>query len=235
MVIEYFAIIKLVKLLLTSSGLTNKSIRNALLDLLDKPFNEAKLVFIPTASTAEGGHHDWFIDDLNAAYNLSWKEFDILELNGLPKDMILKRLDHADAIYVEGGNVYHLARSITNNWLADDFLKILRTKVYVGVSAGSMIFSRNLTEKVAQAFGELDELKELHIDSITPPLNLFDWYIKPHYNARYLPERNKSWAEKIATKVSFPIYFIDDQTALKVVDDEVEVISEGSWRLLNSA
>lgn len=38
------------KLLLTSSGNTNKSIEKALLELLGKPFTKANLTFVPTAA-----------------------------------------------------------------------------------------------------------------------------------------------------------------------------------------
>lgn len=59
----------------------------------------------------------------------------------LPPADGLDRLLHAEVIYVEGGNHYHLARSITGNGLADGFLKALEDRMYVGVSAGSMILA----------------------------------------------------------------------------------------------
>jgi hypothetical protein len=31
----------------------------------------------------------------------------------------------------------------------------------------------------------------------------------------------------------YPLYAIDDETAIKVVDGEVEVVSEGAWRLFD--
>jgi dipeptidase E len=37
------------KLLLTSGGVTNDSIRNALVDMLGKPIEEADALFVPTA------------------------------------------------------------------------------------------------------------------------------------------------------------------------------------------
>ena len=70
------------KLLLTSSGLRNQTQRDALHDLLGKPFASANVVFVPTASLAEPGDHSWFVADLNRLYDLGWREFDILELNG---------------------------------------------------------------------------------------------------------------------------------------------------------
>ena len=112
------------KLLLTSA-LRNQTLRQALHDLLGKPFASANVVYVPTASLAEPGDHGWFVADLNRLYGLGWHEFDILELNGLPRQMVLGRLLHADVIYVEGGSHYHLARSITGNGLAGGLLEAL--------------------------------------------------------------------------------------------------------------
>lgn len=128
------------ELLLTSAGLRNETLRQALRDLLGKPFASANIVYVPTAATAEPGDHGWVVAGLNRLHGLGWREFGILELNGLPRQMVLDRLQRADVIYAEGGNHYHLARSITGNGLADGFLQALHDRVYVGVSAGSMIF-----------------------------------------------------------------------------------------------
>jgi dipeptidase E len=145
--------------------------------------------------------------------------------------MVLDRLLHADVIYVEGGNHYHLARSLTGNDLVGGFLEALESRVYVGVSAGSMIFSRNLTEHSADVIGDAADLHVLGATTVEPPFGLFDWYLKPHLYSPDFPERTDAWADRIAARADFPVYFIDDETAVRVSDDEVEVISEGRWRL----
>lgn len=120
--------------LLTASGLRNETQRDALRDMLGKPFGSANVVYVPTASLAEPGDHGWFVEDMNRLHGLGWREFDVLELNGLPQRLVRDRLLHADVLYVGGGNHYHLARSITGNGLADGFLEALEQRVY-GVSA----------------------------------------------------------------------------------------------------
>jgi dipeptidase E len=219
-----------VKLLLTSTGLRNQTQRDALHDLLGKPFASANVVFVPTASLAEPGDHSWFVADLNRLYGLGWREFDILELNGLPRQMVLDRLMHADVIYVEGGSHYHLARSITGNGLADGLLHALEDRVYVGVSAGSMIFSRNLNEHSADIIGDTADLHVLGATTLDPPLGLFDWYLKPHLYSPDFPERGDDWADRIAAQADFPIYFIDDETAIRIDGDQTDIVSEGRWR-----
>jgi dipeptidase E len=221
-----------VELLLTSAGLRNATLAQALRDLLGKPFASANIAYVPTASVAEPGDHGWFVADLNRVHGLGWREFDVVELNGLPRQMVLDRLRHADVIYVEGGNHYHLAQSITGNALADGFRAALEDRVYVGVSAGSMIFSRNLDEHSADVIGDTADLSILGITTLAPPLGLFDWYLKPHLYSPDFPERDDAWADRIAARADFPIYFIDDSTAIRVSGDELDVVSEGHWRLL---
>ncbi|HEY3869690.1 MAG TPA: Type 1 glutamine amidotransferase-like domain-containing protein [Actinocrinis sp.] len=218
------------KLLLTSAGLRNETLRRELRGLMGKPPAAANLVYIPTASVAVPGDHGWFVADLNRVHGLGWREFDVLELNGLPRQMVLDRLLHADVVYVQGGNHYHLARSITGNGLTDGFLEALRDRVYVGVSAGSMIFSRHLDEHSADVIGDTADLHALGATALEPPFGLYDWYLKPHLYSPDFPERDDGWADRIAARADFPIYFIDDETALRVDGDDVKVVSGGAWR-----
>lgn len=218
------------RLLLTSSGLRNATQHQALLDLLGQPTEESNIAYLPTASLAERGDHSWMVEDINRVHGLGWQEFDILELNGLPPHVVLERLRHADVIYAGGGNHYHLARSITDNGLAAGFRDVLESRVYVGVSAGSMILSRRIDERSAEVIGDSADLHLLGATTLAPPLGLFDWYLKPHLYSPYFPERDDAWAEAIAAKADFPIYFIDDETAIRIDGDEIDVVSEGKWR-----
>jgi dipeptidase E len=181
-------------MLLTSNGIRNETLRTALADLLGKRFAAARVVFIATASTAVPGDHSWLVEDLGRLHGLRWREFDMLELNGLPAAMVCRRLRHADVIYVEGGNHYHLANSIIAGGLATDLADILESKVYVGVSAGSMIFSRNLSNQTGAAFGEHEDLEILGETPARSPVGLL----------------------------------------VRVRGDEVDVVSDGEWRLLNA-
>jgi dipeptidase E len=221
-------------MLLTSNGIRNDLLKSALTELVGKRFGAARVVFIPTASVAVAGDHGWLIEDLSRLHAFRWRELDILELNGLPGPMVLERLRHADVIYAEGGNHYHLANSISASGLAAELADILESKVYVGVSAGSMIFSRNLSERTGEAFGEQDDLRILGGTAARSPIGLFDWYLKPHLNSRGFPDRTQSWFERAAAQLDFPVYALDDDSAVRVRGDEVDVVSAGQWRLLNA-
>ncbi len=226
-------------MLLTSNGIRNNTLKSALAGLIGRPFAAARVVFIPTASVATAGDHGWLIEDLTRLHGLRWREFNILELNGLPARMVLERLRRADVIYVEGGNHYHLANSIIANGLAAEMADILESKVYVGVSAGSMIFSRNLSERTGEAFGEQEDLRILAETvpggtGARSPFGLFDWYVKPHLNSPGFPNRTPRWFERAAAQLDFPVYAIDDDSAVRVRGDETDVVSDGEWLLLNA-
>jgi dipeptidase E len=221
-------------MLLTSSGIKNDTLRSALADLVGRSFRATRMVFIPTASVAAPGDHGWVVEDLRRLHGMHWREFDILELNGLPGEVVLSRLRHADVIYAEGGNHYHLANSIVANGLAEPMADILESRVYVGVSAGSMIFSKNLSERTGEAFSEQDDLSILGDTQVRPPFGLFDWYLKPHLNSRDFPNRTLGWYRKAAGQLDFPVYAIDDDSAVRVRGTETDVVSDGTWRLLNA-
>ena len=65
-------------------------------------------------------------------------------------------------------------------------------------------------------------------------LGLVDFSIFPHLDNPDLPENTMADAERWATGIVTPAYAIDDETAIKVTDGVVEVVSEGHWRLFNA-
>lgn len=59
-------------------------------------------------------------------------------------------------------------------------------------------------------------------------LGVVGFSIFPHLDA--FPENTMADAERWAADLGVPSYAIDEQTAVKVVDGMVEVISEGRWK-----
>ncbi|MEP9381637.1 Type 1 glutamine amidotransferase-like domain-containing protein [Nocardioides cheoyonin] len=221
------------RMLLTSAGLANDHLEGALADLLGKPYAEVKVAAVLTASLGQPGEHGWLVDSLVELRDLGWSALDLLDLNGPPRDLVAERLRGADVLWVTGGNQFHLAMSIVRNGFADLFRELLEEKVYVGTSAGSMIFSKRFDERVADLLGDLPDLRLLGADTIEPPFGLFEWYIKPHLNAPYFPQRDGAWADRLAAQADFPLYLLDDGSAVRVRDDEVDVVSAtGGWRLV---
>jgi dipeptidase E len=217
------------KLLLTSAGMTNPSIHKTLVDLLGKPIAECSALCIPTATyiMRNGAELAWrFISGQEPRCpmcELGWKSLGVLELTALPginKDVWVPMVQETDVLLVNGGDPLYLCNWMRQSGLAD-LLPSLRA-VYVGLSAGSMV----MTPSIGQDFVRW-----------TPPaggddtLGLVDFSIFPHLDHEDLPQNTMADAERWAAGMSVPAYAIDDQTAIKVTDGTVEVVSEGHWKL----
>lgn len=220
------------KLLLTSGGISNASIQSALVELLGKPVAEAHALCIPTAEYG----HPWctpqsawrFIAGQTPApmCDLGWKSLGVLELTALSSvgpARWVPWVQQADALLVDGGDALYLAHWMRESGLAD-LLPSLTDTVWVGVSAGSMV----MTPRIGQEFVGWQ-----------PPaggdetLGLVEFSIFPHLGV--FPQNSPAHAEQWAASMTGPCYALDDQSAVQVVGDQVEVISEGHWTLLRGS
>jgi len=217
------------KLLLTSAGITNKSISEAFFKLVNKKPEDTALAFIPTAANIEDGDKDWFINDLLNLKKQNLKSIDIVDISALEKDNWLPRLRKADVLFFEGGNTYHLMRWLNKSGLTELLPEMLKDKVYVGLSAGSMVTGKDLALKISQTvYGEdLDETEELKA------LSYVDFYFLPHLNSEWFPKVNEDEIKKVASNMKEKIYALDDDSALVVENGKVEIVSEGKYIVLN--
>jgi dipeptidase E len=211
------------KLLLTSAGITNPSIVKALSSLTGKSFQKLKLVFVPTAVNVEKGDKSWYIQDLSNCDHLGFSSIDVVDISALPQNVWEPRIQDAHIIQFGGGNTYYLAYWLRKSGLGTMLPKLLQTKIYVGTSAGSIVASPSLTMSSSEPGTFKDE----------PGLNLVKFHIRPHLYSRNFPQIKKKRLEKIASELRAPIYYLDDQSAIKVVDKKIEVVSEGDYFVAN--
>jgi len=220
------------KLLLTSAGISNTNIRNALVDLLDKPIAESSALFVPTAIYAlpNGGDiaRRVICGSLGDPFcELGWKSLGILELTALPsikQELWVPMLLETDALLVGGGDCQYLTYWMQRSGLADLLPSLLQKTVYVGLSAGSMVMTR---------YGTTYGRHTLPAES-DKSLGLVDFALHPHLDHEWFPENSMASYEKLAATIPVPSYAIDDQTAIKVTNGTTEVVSEGQWKLFNS-
>jgi dipeptidase E len=217
------------RFLLTSAGIKNTSIHDALVDLLGKPIAESSALCIPTAvyAMAGGAGMAWRLISGSASTplcELGWKSLGVLELTALPsikEEHWVPMVQETDALLVGGGDVLYLCYWMRQSGLAD-LLPSLREAVYVGVSAGSMVMAPNVGE---------DFVRWKPPTGGDRALGLVDFAMFPHLDHESMPDNSMANAEKWAAGVPVPGYAIDDQTAIKVTDGAVEVVSEGHWKL----
>jgi dipeptidase E len=219
------------KLLLTSAGVKNASIHEALVGLLGKPTAESDALCIPTALYGHpmaGPRQAWRcisgLETGTPTVGLGWKSVGVLELTALPtlgEELWLPPLRDSDVLLVEGGDAAYLCHWLRASGVAD-LLPSLHDTVWVGVSAGSMV----MTPRVG------DDFVNWHSQAGDATLGVVDFSIFPHVDNPDLPWNTMAEAERWAAGLSNPAYAIDDETAIKVVDGTVEVVSEGHWKLL---
>jgi dipeptidase E len=219
------------KFLLTSAGVTNTSIHDSLVDLLGKPIAECDALCIPTASYGHpmaGPGRAWaFIngrEPRTPMCELGWKSLGVLELTALPSieaERWVQWVREADVLLVNGGDALYLCHWMRQSGLADLLPSLLET-VWVGLSAGSMVMTPRIGEDFVQW---------------KPPtagdetLGVVDFSIFPHVENPDLPTNTLAAAERWAADIGGQAYAIDDQTAIKVANGTVEVVSEGQWKL----
>lgn len=218
------------KLLLTSAGLTNRTLERHLEELTGKPAEATKLVHIPTATMVDAGNKHALMDEFNHLRGLGY-EVDILDIAGKNADIWRPRLEAAEVIYMSGGNVYWLNAQLQASGVAAALPDLLKTRVYVGASAGSTVACRYFTSDLAQYFGEEDEAAMAPATQYG--LELVDFMIRAHYNNPSRPERIDAWYQNVASHVDYPVYALDDQSAIVVADTEPTVIGEGQWKRFN--
>lgn len=220
------------KLLLTSAGVSNPSIRTALVDLLGRPVEEASALCIPTGMYGHPmvgpGTKVWEFTSgrsSNPMVELGWRSVGVLELTALPsldRERWVPLVRETDVLLVAGGDVLYLCHWMRESGLAD-LLPSLQDTVWVGLSAGSMVMTPEVGEDFIQWRPPGGDLSTL---------GLVDFSICPHVAPDGEPGNSMAEAEDWAARISGPAYAIDDQTAIAVVDGVVEVVSEGEWTRL---
>jgi dipeptidase E len=215
-----------VRLLLTSGGVTNPSINDALVDLLGKPIADCGALCIPTA---QWGHpmcrpvsvRGFVSGAWGGMTSMKWKSLGVLELTALPTigaERWVPWVREADVLLVDGGDATYLCHWMRESGLAG-LLPSLPETVWVGVSAGSMV----MTPRIGADFVEWQSAPD------DRTLGVVDFSIFPHLDV--FPANTMADAKRWAAGIGGAAYAIDDQTAIKVADGTVELVSEGNWKL----
>ena len=155
--------------------------------------------------------------------DLGWKSIGVLELTALPsidEERWVPLVRATDVLLVAGGDALYLCHWMRESGLAD-LLPSLTETVWVGLSAGSMV----MTPRIGEDFVGW---KPPSGDDST--LGIVDFSICPHLVPDGMPGNSMAEAEEWVANIGGPAYAIDDETAIRVVDGTVDVVSEGQWR-----
>jgi dipeptidase E len=223
------------KLLLTSSGIANTSINDALVEMLGKPIEESTALIVPTGiypSPGGGVRARQAIcgTAMSPFSELAWKSLGVLELTALPsiqEESWVPSLRETDVLYVWGGNVLYLRYWMEQSGLAN-LLPTLSQLVYVGCSAGSIV----TTPYNVDAASNIHRVPPGHemAEGAERGLGLVDFAVCVHLDQEGFEDLAtiKTWAAGVPA----PTYAIDNATAIRVIDGAIDVVSEGHWELI---
>ncbi len=212
------------KLLLTSAGITNKSIAKAVLDLVGLPASKINLVFIPTAANVEENDKGWLIDDLVHFQQQGYNSIDIVDIAAVSRDIWQPRIEKGNLICFGGGNEQYLARILKESGLGDLLPDLLKTRVYMGISAGSMVAGQFLSKELLKVVYPEDDFE----GKLESALGFVDCSFILHLNSPHFPNARKEILQSLQNLTS-PLYALDDQSALKVIDNKIEAVTEGEY------
>jgi len=195
------------KLLLTSAGIQNKSIAKAVLDLTGLSTEKINLVFIPTAANVEEGDKEWLIDDLVHFQQQGYKSIDIVDIAAVSRDIWQPRLEAANLFCFGGGNEQYLARILRESGLRDLLPELLKTRVYMGISAGSMVAGQFLSRELLKIVYPEDKIE----GELESSLGFVNCNFIPHLNSPHFPQSRKEIFQSLKNLTS-PLYALDDQS-----------------------
>ncbi len=199
------------KLLLTSSGFDNPKISKEFLKLVDKPADEIRILFIPTASRTKE-ELIYVNESKKELINLGIKKENIINFN-LDKKIEDNELENIGSIYVCGGNTFYLLHKVRQTGFENKIKELInKGVVYVGVSAGSVLSGPDIS--IAKPFDKNDiGLKD------TTGLGLTDKIISPHFQSK--EERIIADYEKETNK---KVLRLNDEEALLILDNKTKLI-----------
>lgn len=215
------------KLVLTSGGISNKSIESELKNILGKDIKNLKMLFCTTASNYDGGEmNNWLIEDIEYFKKLGFS-IDICDINGINIEKLVPRFEWADVYFFEGGNTQWLRECIKNSGLEKYLKKLLETRIWIGASAGSCVLCPTICNAVQDLYDE-------NVEGLpTDGLNLVDFQFMPHLNNDMCPNIRENNIVNVSKNLKEidgrKIYALDDNSAIFVNDKSIKVISEGKY------
>lgn len=209
------------KLLLTSGGLSNKTIVNTLVDMAGLPLSKLKVAFIPTASNLDVAGRTYALQKKRQLKSQFGQVYAV-DISKLSKSKWLSLLEEVDIIYVNGGNTTHLMEEINKSGLQEELTRLLKNRVYVGVSAGSYVVTPDI------------RFNSDNVTKVLSGLNFVDFGLQVHLNSPKFPlAKNEEVVRERVKGCPYRVYALDDDMAVKIVDDQVEVIGEGKYLIFD--
>jgi dipeptidase E len=222
-------------LILTSNGITNNSIENVIKESINNVrkknisnknnidnSSNIKIAFIPTAANIIKGDKFW-VEEHYSQFQKLGETYNI-DISKSTKKEWLPKLQESDVIVMGGGNAKYLMEQIIICGILLDLPELIKNKLYVGISAGSMITSKKVYSSSDILFKDKDFNIKAH-----DGLGYTDFNIRPHFNSEALLEDYS--LKKAMSRVQTDMYALDDNSAIVYDTGKISIVSEGEWKL----
>ncbi|HEY4963865.1 MAG TPA: Type 1 glutamine amidotransferase-like domain-containing protein [Candidatus Saccharimonadales bacterium] len=206
------------KLVLCSEGFATANTVKACVDLCNKPQDQISIAIINEAYAVEIGDKRWVLNNLNSVTDNFSSDIDIINLLALSIDEVESRIQAKDVIFVIGGNTDYLMSVFQKTGFDKLLPKLLKDKVYVGSSAGSMIIGNRISEAAYRLIYGEDS-----IYNIKDYMGLVDFSIMPHLDSPDFPNRKESLTKAVGT-FKGRVYGLRDDSAVVVNGDSIQLI-----------
>ncbi len=205
------------KLLLTSSGLSDQAACDALAALSGRPLADQRVAVVPTAANVVDGDKGWLLADYAHVQRAGFAALDIVDVSALEPAVWRPRIAAADVLVVTGGDTTHLLRWLRRSGLADALPGLLRDRVYVGISAGSMVTGPHL---------RLSQSPQPEPDD-SRGLALVDFLVVPHLDSPWFPAAAEDAVRAAVTGLAHRTFALADGGAVVVDGTDVRVVGPG--------
>ena len=199
------------KLLLTSNGFTSSLLGNKFLELVGKPVNEIRVLYVPTASNVEKDK-SYAKETRKGIIKLGIKKDNLIEFD-LDKNPNYKLLRGIDSIFIEGGNTFYLLSRVRQTGFDKKIINLVsKGVVYVGSSAGSILACKDIS--IAGPFDKND-----YITEDFSGLGFTDKILSPHFQ-----NEEEKLIKDFERKTGYNVTRISDGQALLVIDNLEEIL-----------
>ncbi len=215
------------KLILASSGFESKEAVEKCIEFVGKPAKEINFAIINEAYAVEHCDHSWILDDMDSIRKNFGGSIEFVNLLALNISQVEERINAADVIFVVGGNTEYLKTVFDKTGFSKLLPKLLKEKVYVGSSAGSMILGIQINPEDQE---ETDI--EAEYLSVQEYLNILNFSIIPHIHSKYFFRRSEEWAINESKKINNIVYALSDNAAVIIDGNKEYVIGHDYMKIL---
>ena len=206
------------KLILCSEGFSTKEIIDKCVELVGKPKDSINVAVINEAYAVETDNLRWVVSNLNSVKDNFGGNLELVNLLALDAEDIKERLEKSDVIFVVGGHTDYLMSVFNKSGLSSMLPELLKSKVYVGSSAGSMVLGKRLSEMAYEKI-----YNERNTYGVDKYLELADIAVMPHLDSPHFPNRKETLLEAVKEHPGV-VYGLRDDAAIIVEDNKITTI-----------